>query len=271
VIAVAGVVSHRDRQRSATEAEIKQIARRQLAASGEAPTLRAIARDLGMTAPGLYRYFSSLGELLAALTEDFFAEANEAVISAMTAAGDDSGPRMHAAVRAFRAWAVAHPAEFRLMFQAHDVDGLGGWGGTQPADAGADRGSPAGCVVPLLEAPRRFGELFMGLFVALWQAQPFDPPAVSGPAAASCVDLAAFARKFGIALPERALWVFANAWIRLYGVICMEVLGQLSFMFADVGPYFEAELEAIAGIVGVRYMPLADGRAATVPSETITA
>ena len=52
--------SRRDRQRAATEAEIKEVARRQLVASGgEELSLRGIAREMGMTAPGLYRYFDS--------------------------------------------------------------------------------------------------------------------------------------------------------------------------------------------------------------------
>ena len=57
--------SRRDRLRAATSEEIIQTARRLLVQSGpEAVTLRAIAREMGMTAPGLYRYFDSHEELL---------------------------------------------------------------------------------------------------------------------------------------------------------------------------------------------------------------
>ncbi|HLN69148.1 MAG TPA: helix-turn-helix domain-containing protein, partial [Streptosporangiaceae bacterium] len=52
--------SRRDRLRAATTEEIIQTARRLLVRSGpEAMSLRAIAREMGMTAPGLYRYFDS--------------------------------------------------------------------------------------------------------------------------------------------------------------------------------------------------------------------
>jgi len=58
-------LSRRDRLRAATTAEILQTARRLLVESGpEAVSLRAIAREMGMTAPGLYRYFGSHEELI---------------------------------------------------------------------------------------------------------------------------------------------------------------------------------------------------------------
>jgi AraC-like DNA-binding protein len=52
--------SRRDRLRAATTQEIIQTARRLLVEQGaEAVSLRAIAREMGMTAPALYRYFGS--------------------------------------------------------------------------------------------------------------------------------------------------------------------------------------------------------------------
>ena len=58
-------VSRRDRVRAATTGEIKETARRILVAEGpEAVSLRAIAREMGMTAPALYRYFSSREDLI---------------------------------------------------------------------------------------------------------------------------------------------------------------------------------------------------------------
>jgi AcrR family transcriptional regulator len=59
--------SRRERARADTLREIKQTARRVLVGSGpDGLALRAIAREMGMTAPGLYRYFASRDELLAA-------------------------------------------------------------------------------------------------------------------------------------------------------------------------------------------------------------
>ena len=61
--------TRRARVRTATTAEIKTTARRLLVEEGpDALTLRAIARSMGMTAPALYRYFSSHEELVGACT-----------------------------------------------------------------------------------------------------------------------------------------------------------------------------------------------------------
>lgn len=50
--------TRRERLRTATLAEIKEGARRLLVTGGvDAVSLRAIARDMGMTAPAIYRYF----------------------------------------------------------------------------------------------------------------------------------------------------------------------------------------------------------------------
>ena len=52
---------------------IKATARQQMAAQGTAGlSLRAIARDLGMTAPAIYHYFPRLEDLITALVVDAF-------------------------------------------------------------------------------------------------------------------------------------------------------------------------------------------------------
>ena len=54
------VESRRDRLRTATYAEIKHLARRQMAENGAASlSLRNIAGQMGLTTPALYRYFAN--------------------------------------------------------------------------------------------------------------------------------------------------------------------------------------------------------------------
>lgn len=227
--------SRRDRQRAATEAEIREVARRQLAEHGLAGvSLRGIGREMGMTAPGLYRYFASLDDLVAGLCADLFAEVSDVIAVALDAAGPDVDARMHAAIRAFRRWAVGHPAEFSLMFsRAHDdLHGV---------EKGAE--------------PMRFAALFFELFLTMWRTRPFPVPPEDELNRAACAQLIEFAEGHGVDVDPGALWVFARSWVRLYGVICMEVLGQLGFMFSDVEPYFEAELAAVARTVGIAYVP----------------
>jgi hypothetical protein len=51
--------------------------------------------------------------------------------------------------------------------------------------------------------------------------------------------------------PLGVMSVFLSCWIRLYGMVCLEVFGHLRFALADAAPMFEAEMRAIAEQVGI--------------------
>src|SRR5258707_15891802 len=87
--------SRRDRVRAATTEEIKQTARRILVSEGpDAVSLRAIAREMGMTAPALYRYFGSHEELIKHVCADIFTELASDIRTAINAADDATGGDM---------------------------------------------------------------------------------------------------------------------------------------------------------------------------------
>jgi AcrR family transcriptional regulator len=117
--------------RAATMEEITTTARRLLVEQGpDAASLRAIAREMGMTAPGLYRYYSSREELLRHVVASMFRELAGDIRGAIEAAdpkpasgfASDSSRRTHlamklvAACREFRRWALNHKDEFALLF-----------------------------------------------------------------------------------------------------------------------------------------------------------
>lgn len=236
--------SRRDRQRAATEAEIKQVARRLLVESGGTElSLRGIAREMGMTAPGLYRYFENLGGLTQAMCHDLVAEVAEHVQAALAEVDDDVATRVHAAIRAFRDWAVSHPAEFGLIFRSKGPGPVAFPG--QEITEWADDCSHS----------QEFARLFLDLFVDLWEEQPFEVPADDQVPQDVVEQLESLHRLARMKVPAGAVWVFAHAWVRLYSVIALDALGQLAFMFTDVEPYFEAELAAVAASVGMRYVP----------------
>jgi len=84
--------SRRDRLRAATIEEIIQTARQLLVNDGpEAVSLRAIAREMGMTAPGLYRYFGSYEELHRHLCAGIFTELGADIHRAIEAAEPPEG------------------------------------------------------------------------------------------------------------------------------------------------------------------------------------
>jgi AcrR family transcriptional regulator len=234
--------SRRDRVRAATIEEIKQTARRILVAEGpDAVSLRAIAREMGMTAPALYRYFGSHEDLLAHLVADIFTEIAGDIRTAIASAADsgaDMTGKLIAACREFRRWSLDHRPEFSLLF-----------------------GSP----LPALEAlhddvcgpcAMEFAGTFFALFAELWQKQPFPVPRDDELSPALREQLARYRDGVGGgSIPLGALLTFLRCWVRLYGMVTLEVFGHLSFAMDDAAPMFEYTLAELAELVGLRYTP----------------
>jgi AcrR family transcriptional regulator len=251
--------SRRDRLRAATIEEIIGTARRLLVRSGsEAVSLRAIAREMGMTAPGLYRYFGSHEELIRHVIAGIFTELGEDIHRAIhTAVSPDGGSPAHdspdgdspalatvaltlkmvAACRAFRRWALNHEAEFALLFGAplpgiddkrHDI---------------AD------------ECAMAFAGTFFTLFFELWQRAPFTVAEPQEIDTGLLAQLTRYRDALGVGadLPVGAVLTFLRCWTRLYGAVSMEVFGHMSFALTDPAPMFEITLGDLAALVGLQY------------------
>lgn len=110
--------SRRERQRRELHDSILDEARTLLSEGGPAAvSLRAISRALGMSAPSLYTYVSSLGDLFTKLIvqsyQSLAAEIEGAVDAASHATLED---RLAAGPSAYRSWALAHRQQFNLVF-----------------------------------------------------------------------------------------------------------------------------------------------------------
>jgi AcrR family transcriptional regulator len=150
---------------------IKRIARQQMSERGTAGlSLRAIARELAITAPAIYNYYPRLDDLITALIVDAFqslADAMQASVSTL----DEQGyrARILAMSLAYRQWAIEHPTDFQLIYG--NLSGCLAAGGTPDSGrlsgcalkhpgacsrlAGVDRGRTAGAA--LLPADDRLG------------------------------------------------------------------------------------------------------------------
>jgi AcrR family transcriptional regulator len=106
--------------RNATVAEIKQRAWAQVAEGGaSAVSLRAIARQMGMTSSALYRYFDSHEQLLRELVTDGFASLADTLEAAESENEDrpaTAAERFTHVTRAHRRWALEHQTEYALIF-----------------------------------------------------------------------------------------------------------------------------------------------------------
>lgn len=216
--------TRRARVREATVAEIKTTARGLLVQDGiSALTVRAIAREMGLTAPALYRYFAGHEELVTAVCQDILDEITETIEAARDTVGsEDPVGRLMAACRAFRTWSLAHRREFQLTF-ASPVD--------RAAVAPGD-----------VEIGASFGAVFHGLFAEMWAHGPFPVPDESDLPPALVEELRRFSARVGSQLPLGVLVSYLGGWVRLYGAVTIEVFGHLGFALADPEPMFEAML-----------------------------
>src|SRR5437016_5544598 len=103
---------------TSTDLEIRRHARALLVRQGrDAVTLRAIARELGITAPALYRYYDSRGDLLRHVCDDICADLATELNGQLAAIGQhDHAGKVLTVCRGFRRWAHRHPQEFTLVF-----------------------------------------------------------------------------------------------------------------------------------------------------------
>jgi AcrR family transcriptional regulator len=104
---------HPDLQTAIKDTAWKQIS--ELGAS--ALNLRAIARDLGITAPSIYNYFPSRDDLVTTLIVDAYnslAEAQEAALASSSA--DSLTIKLFSLGIAYRDWVVTYPQRYLLIF-----------------------------------------------------------------------------------------------------------------------------------------------------------
>jgi hypothetical protein len=155
------------------------------------------------------------------------------------------GVQLLSVSRAFRRWATTHHAEFGLLF---------GSAGERVLPAGEVHGPGER---PPQVASRRFGGVFAELVARIYLEQGFPVPADDDLEPALQVQLREWCATLPVALPLGVVSVFLSCWIRLYGMVCMEVFGHLRFALDDAEPMFEAELKALGARLGVaeQYRP----------------
>lgn len=233
-------VTRRERIRAATELEIRQRARTLLRDQGrDAVTLRAIARELGITAPALYRYCNSREDLLRQLCDDICTDLSSYLGEELSSV--DSGEQMvsvFTVCRAFRRWALAHPEEFGLVFA------------TPPRE-------------PQISDHDRFAGLFLGLAGRLMSENGIRAghkkfsPELERELAPNKQALASALAAEGIDLPAEAIgaadaYFLLRWWIRLYGHVALEVFGRFPFDVKHADRLFDSLLTELSEEVGLQ-------------------
>ena len=241
--------SRRDRVRAATTQEIIDTARKLVVEHGPADvSLRAIAREMGMTAPALYRYFGSHEELLRHVVASIFTEIAQYVQDGIHAAAELAGPdldpseimeiKLIAGTRAFRDWALVHVPEFSMIFGS-PLPGL---------ELGLEMHND-----PTVDCGYRFGQVFLDLFFELYRRRPFPIPADDDIDPSLRKQLVRYRELVQTELPLGALQTFLRCWVLLYGTVSLEVFGHMKFALDDSEPMFELMLSDLAPMLGLQY------------------
>ncbi|MFI7343519.1 TetR/AcrR family transcriptional regulator [Streptomyces sp. NPDC050085] len=224
----------RARARQEVTAAIKDEARRQLAADGAAKlSLRAVARELGMVSSALYRYFPSRDELLTALIIDAYdslGAAGEAADAAFREVGEEPTPagRWVAVCQAVRAWALAHPHEYALIY-----------------------GSPVpGYTAPMTTVPSasRIGLLLIAIVRDAYEGKGVSLPPLSPGVRAEAERMSA---DIAPDLPPEVAAALVAAWAQLFGLVGFELFGQFTRVVQDRAAFFTHAAGQLAHGVGL--------------------
>lgn len=162
------MVGRREQLRTELLASVREAARANLQEDGPAGlSLRAVARDVGISPAGLYRYYDGRDALLTMLITEGYGDIADHLFLAQGAtafvqdservrhvphavpAAADVGDRLRATWRTYRSWALDHPNEFHLLF-GQPIEGYAAPEGGETVDANARMGHAL--VRPMLEA-----------------------------------------------------------------------------------------------------------------------
>lgn len=219
------VRSPRERYREQVRDEVKAHAWAQVATTGAAAlSLNAIARQMGISGPALYRYFRNRDELITELVLDAYRDLS-ATCQAAATKGDPPRARLAAGATALRQWALAAPHRYLLIY-----------------------GTP----VPGYQAPPEATELAASVMTVLLDAfTETGTPAGRPGAAAAALDRHLEGHRSWAGdhpAPPDALRRALTFWTRLHGVVSLEVAGHFTGMGFDPALLYAAEAEAAIGL-----------------------
>jgi AcrR family transcriptional regulator len=234
--------THRDRSRVDTDRQIRTVARTLLVDRGaQGVTLRAIAREMGITAPALYRYYDSFEDLNRQVRMDICVDlADELATDLAALPDDDATARVFAVCRGFRSWAVRHPREFGFVFA-----------------------TPTNDAPEAKQANDPFGRIFLGVAGQILATRTLTVPADDDVPRHLLADLTEFRTQLsatlaetGVDLPEHlfslgAAYAMLRFWVRLYGQVALEVFGRFPYPVSDPEALFEVMIVELATEVGL--------------------
>lgn len=210
--------SRRERLRDELRREVLDAARHQLAGQHGLSklTMAAVAKEVGVTPPALYRHFDNRQDVIAQLCVRIVEEVLELLAAAVARQEPgDTAAALLASTRVSLDWAVRNPAEFDLV--------IGSGIRSELTDSH--------------DLQRRMAEMVGGHYVPLFRdlaasGLPYPADDEIRP------ELADQVRRYrdavgGPDLPLGVAYLMVTSWRQVYGLQCMAVYGHQEFAFGD--------------------------------------
>jgi len=206
---------------------IKETAWKQIAETG-APTLslRAIARELSITAPAIYNYFPDRDALVTALIVDAFTSLGESQQAAMDSLpAENLEGRLAALGLAYRDWAITYSQRYQLIFGTPIPN----------YEAPAEITTPAAAcaIVPL---SRTVGALYAEGRLKVERLAPMTPKMKS---------MLENWRQVENNAAIEALYLTLVVWSRVHGLVMLEIGHHIPPVITDPGEMFRREINNI--------------------------
>ena len=210
------------------QSAIKETSWNQIAENGaSALSLRAIARELGITAPAIYNYFPDRDALVTALIIDAYTSFGDWQLEARDSVQeDDLLGRMKAIGLAYRNWAHVHPQRYQLIFGA-PVPGY---------EAPMEQIFPSSArsitaLFSVVEGFRAAGKLKIDTYPMVTDEYQ--------------IHFEMWRNQIGEVHPL-ALFVAMTIWARVHGIVSLEIQGNLPPFGASGDELYLFELESVA-------------------------
>jgi AcrR family transcriptional regulator len=210
---------------------IKAAAWNQIAEEGAAAlSLRAIARQLNITAPAIYNYFPSRDDLVTALIVDAFTSLGDSQKDSIKAIpANRLQARLSTLGIAYRDWALTYPQRYQLVFGT-PIPGY---------EAPADITLPAAAwaLIPLIDT---LEELYQAEKLRVENLAKLTPALKSMLGAWQ-----EFVKESGTEVHIEVLYLAFVIWSRVHGLVTLELGHQTPSFITDPGEIFRREIETI--------------------------
>jgi AcrR family transcriptional regulator len=226
--------NRRYKNHAATRQEIIAVAWKQIAEYGaSALSLRAIAREMEMTAPALYRYFPDRDALVTNLIVEAFTSLGATLLAGQesTVTGDHAG-RLTATGMAYRAWAMTYPQRYALIFGTPIPGYQAPSEVTMPAAA-----QSLNVLIKVLDDAIQDGKLPIP-----------EPPVVTGSLQAEIDD---WRSQVSSRAHPYAHYLALAIWSRVHGWVSLEIGHQFPPSLTSLESVYRQEIQALVQQIGI--------------------